>query len=288
MVLDNITAGSSLRGAVATEASSSLASSEQTKVDAYASNRPPVGPSSAGHDIYQGSVSHLNSKSLDHESPSSFNTRPVKSHSEEKRDSLNWEKANKKDNKEGSSKRKRADPSLTSERQSGNLQPLDTSTCSSGMDKVATKIDQHRSLSIHGGEHGHFNNTIQTSSQMEHMTSLNSAMRSVLRAKQETQHQAEKSLDSTNISNSLSRVPHSRHLEEMEVSSAHNASGRQQEGSLQSTNDALNSRGLWNQTKIGLPFEKSQVQKFPFHASGGDSSAETFMHQSVTSPLGSG
>ncbi|KAL6343442.1 hypothetical protein AAG906_024807 [Vitis piasezkii] len=32
-----------------------LAESEMAKIDAFASSRPPVGPSSAGHDIYQGS-----------------------------------------------------------------------------------------------------------------------------------------------------------------------------------------------------------------------------------------
>ncbi|KAL8131393.1 hypothetical protein AgCh_007358 [Apium graveolens] len=267
-------AGSSLRGAVAMEANTSLVSGD-LRNDSYASNRPPVGPSFTGHDIYQGSVSHLNSKSLDHESPSSFDTRSAKSHSEEKHDSPNWEKAKKKDNKKSGSKRKKADPPSNSESQFGNIQPLESSTFSSGMDKAATKMDQPRNISIQASEHGQFNNMVQSSSMTEH-----NSMRSALRAKQEIQHQAEKSLDSTNISNSLSRTPHSRHPEEIEVSSAHNALSRQGV-SLPVAHDVLNSRGTWNQTKTGTPFEKSQVPRFSFNTTGGNLSGETLLHQSA-------
>lgn len=137
-------------------------------------------------------------------------------------------------------------------------------------------IDQPRNISIQGGEHGQFNNMVQSSNMMEHNT-----MRSALRAKQEIQHQAEKSLDSTNISNSLSRTPHSRHPEEIEVSSAHNALSRQQGVSLPVAHDVLNTRGTWNQTKTGTPFEKSQVPRFSFNTSGGNSSAEPLLHQSA-------
>ncbi|XP_017245995.2 chromatin structure-remodeling complex protein SYD isoform X2 [Daucus carota subsp. sativus] len=269
-------AGSSLRGAVAMEANTSLVSGDLTKTDPYASNRPPVGPSFTGHDIYQGSASHLNSKSLDHESPSSFDTRSVKSHSEERHDSPKWEKAKKKDNKKGGSKRKKGDPSSNSENQFGNIQPLESSTFGSGMDKAATKADQPRNISIQGGEHGQFNNMVQSSSMMEHNT-----MRSALRGKQEIQHQGEKSVDSTNISNSLSRTPHSRHPEEIEVSSAHNALSRQQGVSLPAANDVLNTRGTWNQTKTNTAFEKSQVPRFSFNASSGNLSAETLLNQSA-------
>ncbi|XP_074335224.1 uncharacterized protein LOC141672507 isoform X1 [Apium graveolens] len=47
--------GSSLRGAVAMEANTSLVSGD-LRNDSYASNRPLVGPSFTGHDIYQGSL----------------------------------------------------------------------------------------------------------------------------------------------------------------------------------------------------------------------------------------
>lgn len=273
---DNIPAGSSLRGAVAMEANTSLVSGD-LKNDSYASNRPPVGPSFTGHDIYQGSVSHLNSKSLDHESPSSFDTRSAKSHSEERHDSPKWEKSKKKDNKKGGNKRKKADPPSNSESQFGNVQPLESSTFSSGMDKAATKMDQPRNISIQASEHGQLSNMVQSSSMMEHNT-----MRSALRAKQEIQHQAEKSLDSTNISNSLSRTPHSRHPEEIEVSSAHNVLSRQGV-SHPVAHDVLNTRGAWNQTKSGTPFEKSQVPRFSFNTSGGNLSGETLLHQSAGS-----
>ncbi|CAK9146726.1 unnamed protein product [Ilex paraguariensis] len=53
-------AGSSQRCGAVNDPKASLAGNETGKLDTYASSRPLVGPSRAGHDLYQGSASHLN------------------------------------------------------------------------------------------------------------------------------------------------------------------------------------------------------------------------------------
>ncbi|KAM7497227.1 hypothetical protein LguiA_021641 [Lonicera macranthoides] len=115
-------AGSAQRIAVVKD---SKPENEMARNEAYVSSRPPVGPSGPVHDIYQGSVSHMNSRSFDHESPSSFDTRSANSQSQERRDSPNWEKVNEKDSKRASSKRKRADSSLVTESHVANMQQID-------------------------------------------------------------------------------------------------------------------------------------------------------------------
>ncbi|KAK3027834.1 hypothetical protein RJ639_040584 [Escallonia herrerae] len=273
-------AGSSQRVLVSKDSKESLAENELA-----ASTRLPVGPSSAAHDIYQGSISHLNSRSFDHESPSSFDNKSANSQSQERRDSPSWENVNEKDTKKGSSKRKRADPLLPTEAHITNMAPLDARNRNPRADKMVNKVEPVRSSSVQGGESSHLN-MVQSSSQMEHNPAMIGSMRSVLRAKQESQHHTDKSLDSTNITNLMPR--HSKHPDEIEVSSAHTALGPQQGGSLYSTHDGFSSRGLWNQNRPGLPIEKSHFSRFPFHAGGGNLSAETLMQQSSVSSFGLG
>lgn len=78
---------------------------EAAKVDAHGSGRPPVGPKSAMHDMFQGSMSHRSGKSLDHGSPSSLDSKSANSQPQDK-------KTNQKDSKKGNTKRKRTDSPL--------------------------------------------------------------------------------------------------------------------------------------------------------------------------------
>uniref|UniRef100_A0A5B6YW35 Chromatin structure-remodeling complex protein SYD n=1 Tax=Davidia involucrata TaxID=16924 RepID=A0A5B6YW35_DAVIN len=277
-------AGSSQTVGIVKDSKASLAENEITKIDSHASNRPLVGPSGAGQNIYQGSVSHLGSKSLDHESPSSFDTRSTNSQSQERRDTPNWDKVNQKDSKKANSKRKRTDSLSITEPHIDKPQQLDTHNLNTRKGKVMNKVKPPGKLFVESGEHGH-SNMVQSSGQMEHIPSISGNMTSMFRAKQESQHLTEKSLDSTNIANSMSRAPNSRYPEEMEVSSS---LGLQQGVSQPSTHDILRSRGIWNQNKIGSPFEKSQVSRFPSNAGCGNLTADILMQQSTGPSLGSG
>ncbi len=251
-----------------------MAESEASKVDPFASNRPPVGPSSAGHDYYQGSLAHRSSQSFDHESPSSLDSRSANSQSQERQQ---------KDGKKATTKRKRGDASLPMEQHIDNTQQLDTRNAVVNPRKgKMNKVEPPASLSVKGGERTNFN-MAPSSGQMEHFASLSGSMRPTLRAKQEGQHTIERQLDSTNISSSMLRAPNLKFPEEVEVSSAHNASGQQQGGPLPSHDI----RGVWNQNKTGLPFEKSQIPRFSSNVPG-NMTAEIPTQQSTAPSLGSG
>lgn len=148
-------AGSSSAAGVAKDTQAGLAENEMAKIDAFASSRPPVGPSSAGHDIYQGSVSHKSGgKSFDHESPSSLDTRSANSQSQERRDSANWEKqVNQKDSKKSNAKRKRTDPSPAMEPHVDNPNHPDTrnSVVNPRKGKLMNKVESPGSFSVKSG-----------------------------------------------------------------------------------------------------------------------------------------
>ncbi|XP_065631375.1 chromatin structure-remodeling complex protein SYD [Quercus suber] len=265
-------AGSSQAGGVANDSKVGLAENEVSKVDPFASNRPPVGPSSVGHDYYQGSLAHRSSQSFDHESPSSLDSRSANSQSQERQQ---------KDGKKATTKRKRGETSLPMEQHIDNTQQLDTRNAVVNPRKgKMNKVEPQASLSVKGGERTNFN-MVPSSGQMEHFASLSGSMRPMLRVKQEGQHTIERQMDSSNISNSMLRAPNPKFPEEVEVSSAHNAS--QQGGSLPSHDI----RGVWNQNKTGLPFEKSQIPRFPSNVPG-NMMSEIPTQQSTTPSLGSG
>ncbi|KAF5931219.1 hypothetical protein HYC85_032092 [Camellia sinensis] len=256
-------AGSSQTAAIAKDSKAGMSESEVA--NSHPSSRPPVGPSGAGHDIYQGSVSRLGTKSLDDESPSSFETRSANSQSQERHDTSNRDKANQNDGKKASSQRKRADSSSTVEPHIDNPQHVDTGNLHARKGKSVNKVKPAGSLSVKGSERSHFN-LVQGSGQMEHIPTLPSSM------------------SSTNITNSISQAANSKFPEEIEVSSS--ALGLQHGGSRLSTLDILSSRGLWNHNMTEFPLEKSQVSRFPSNAGSGNSTAEILMHQS-NAPVGS-
>ncbi|XP_057484084.1 chromatin structure-remodeling complex protein SYD-like isoform X2 [Actinidia eriantha] len=259
-------AGSSQAAAIARDSKPGIA--ENKVANSHALSRPPVGPSNAAHDIYQGSVSHPTSKSLDHESPSSYDTRSANSQSQERHDATS-EKANQNGSKKTGGKRKRADLLSTSEAHIENSKQINTSNLNARKGKLGNKVEAPGSLSVKGNEHSQFN-MVQSSGQLERILSLPNSLRS------------------TNITNSMLRAANSKCPDEIEVSSAHSVLGLQQGGPRLSTQEILSSKGgLWYQNRIGSSLEISPVPSLPSDTGSGNSTAEMLMHQS-TAPLGSG
>ncbi|KAG6664353.1 hypothetical protein CIPAW_02G087300 [Carya illinoinensis] len=137
-------AGSSQSGGVAKDSKVGLAENEMSKVDPFTSNRPPVGPSSAGHDYYQGSVAHRNSQSFDHESPSSLDSRSANSKSQERQQ---------RDGKKVTTKRKRGDTSLQVEQNIDNKLDTRNAVVNPRKGKM-NKVEPPASLSVKGGAFG--------------------------------------------------------------------------------------------------------------------------------------
>ncbi|EEF45471.1 chromatin structure-remodeling complex protein SYD [Ricinus communis] len=144
-------AGSSQAAGVAQDSKVGLAENEISESDPFASSRPPVGPSGAGQDYYQGPGTHRSSQSFDHESPSSLDTRSANSQSQERG-------ANQKDGKKAAAKRKRGDSSLPSESHTDNPQQHDARSGVVNQRKAKTnKIDSAGSFPARGGENAGFN-----------------------------------------------------------------------------------------------------------------------------------
>ncbi|KAJ6980971.1 LOW QUALITY PROTEIN: chromatin structure-remodeling complex protein SYD-like isoform X2 [Populus alba x Populus x berolinensis] len=160
--------GSSLAVGVGKDSKVGLAENEISKVDPSASSRPPAGPSSAGHDYYQGSGTQRSSQSFDHESPSSLDTRSANSQSQERG-------ANQKDGKKAVAKRKRGDSSLHSEMHVDNPQQLDPrNTIVNPRKGKMNKVDSPGSYAVRGGENTSFNK-VPSSGQLEVSSSYVSA-----------------------------------------------------------------------------------------------------------------
>lgn len=233
---------------------------EVSKTDSFTSNKPPVGPSSAGHDYHQVSGTQRSNQSFDHESPSSLDSRSANSQSQERQ----------KEVKKTTTKRKRGSSSSQLEVPYDNTQQLDVHNPGGSVRKgKMNKVESPESF-LRGGEHPNFN-MVPSSGQTEHYSSLPGNISSVLRVKLEGQNVPEKPQDSTNHNNPLSRVPNPKFPEEVEVSSSHN-NPLQQLG-----NDNLASRGAWNQTRVGFPFERTQVPRFPSNAVPSHMTTETSM-----------
>ncbi|KAL9390526.1 hypothetical protein Peur_019131 [Populus x canadensis] len=140
--------GSSQAVGVGKDSKAGLAENEISKVDPYASSRPPAGPSSAGHDYYQGSGTQRSSQSFDHESPSSLDTRSANSQSQERG-------ANQKDGKKAVAKRKRGDSSLHLEMHVDNPQQLDPrNTIVNPRKGKMNKVDSPGSYAVRGQQQG--------------------------------------------------------------------------------------------------------------------------------------
>ncbi|CAK7332873.1 unnamed protein product [Dovyalis caffra] len=160
--------GSSQAVGVVKDSKERLAENEISKIDPFASSRPPVGPSSAGHDYYQGSGTQRSSQSFDHESPSSLDTRSANSQSQDRG-------ANQKDSKKAAAKRKRGDSSLHSEMHGDNPQQLDPRNPMVNPRKVKmNKVDSTGGYPVRAGENTNFNK-VPSSGQVEVSSSYVSA-----------------------------------------------------------------------------------------------------------------
>ena len=220
-----------------------LPDNELSKIDPFASSRPPVGPSSAGPDYFQGPGTQQNTPSFDHESPSSLDSRSANSQVQERRDTTNRGKqTNQKDGKKTTTKRKRAETSVPTEPPIDNAQQPESRITRKGK---MSKAESSSGSAIKGGEHGNFN-IHPGSNPMDQFASMAGSNRPGLRPKQEGQQ-----LDPVN--NSMPWVPNPKFPEETEVNSTH---------SQQIPSVGHDNIGLWNQNKSGLQFEKPQVPRF--------------------------
>ena len=264
--------GSSQAVAVPKDSKAGLAQNEMPKFDPFSSSRPPVGPSIAGHEYYQGAGTHRSSQSFDHESPSSLDTRSANSQSQDKQ-------MNQNDSKKAATKRKRGNSSSPLEPNFDNSQQLDSRNA---------VIDPRKGKMNKAEPSGPTNyNMVPSSGQMEHFPSLSGNMRSMLRGRQDGQNVTENLMDSTNISNLMSRAPSSKYPEEVEVSSTQNAPGQQQ-GGVPGAHELFSSRGVWTQNNAGLPFDRSQFHRFSPNVVSGNMTAEISSQQSMHASLVSG
>ncbi|RZB54805.1 Chromatin structure-remodeling complex protein SYD isoform D [Glycine soja] len=206
-----------------------LAENEVSKMDPFASGRPPVAPSGGAPDYYQGSVAQRSSQSFDQGSPSSLDSRSANSQSQDRRDTANWDKqVSQKDGKKATTKRKRGDTSSPVELHVDSPSQLDPRNTGVNARKgKITKAESSDGLPVKNGELTNFNMT-PNSGQMENVSALSGSMRTMLRANQEGHHLLAKQTDLTKVGNPMVRAPNSKYAEDTEVSSAHIASGKQQ------------------------------------------------------------
>ncbi|KAK8709789.1 hypothetical protein V6N13_060791 [Hibiscus sabdariffa] len=252
-------AGSSQGFAVPKDSKAGSAQIEMPRFDPFSSGRQPVGPSTAGHEYYQGAGTHRGSQSFDHESPSSLHKRSANSQLQDKQMSQS-------DGKKAATKRNRGEP----------VEPkYDTSV---QLDSRNVVIDPRKGKLNKAEPSGPANyNIVQSSVKMEHFPSLPGNMRSVLRGRQDGQNVIENLGDLT--SNLMSHAPGSKYPEEVEDSSTQNAPGQQQ-GGLLGAHEKFPSRGsVWNQNKAGLAFDRSQLHRFSPNAFSGNTIAEIASHQ---------
>lgn len=210
----------------------SLAESEAPKMEPFTSGRPPIAPTGGAPDYYQGSVAQRSNQSFDQESPSSLDSRSANSLSQDKRDTVNWDKqANQKDGKKGNTKRKRGDSTSPVEMHvdsSSLVEPRNTGV-NTRKGKM-TKTEPSDGIPAKSGEMTNFS-VVPNNSQMENISTFSGNMKTMLRANPEGHHLLAKQTDSTNIGNPTGRAPNSKYPEDLEVSSAHIAPGKQQGGS---------------------------------------------------------
>lgn len=201
-----------------------LAESEAPKMEPFTSGRPPIAPTGGAPDYYQGSVAQRSNQSFDQESPSSLDSRSANSLSQDKQ-------VNQKDGKKGNTKRKRGDSTSPVEMHvdsSSLVEPRNTGV-NTRKGKM-TKAEPSDGIPAKSGEMTNFS-VVPNNSQMENISTFSGNMKTMLRANPEGHHLLAKQTDSTNIGNPTVRAPNSKYPEDLEVSSAHIAPGKQQGGS---------------------------------------------------------
>ncbi|KAK4787237.1 hypothetical protein SAY86_011070 [Trapa natans] len=171
---------------VSTSTNTSLAEHDMSKSSTFASGRAVAGPSSGGHEYYQGPLTLRSNQSFNQESPSSLETRSANSQSQERRDSVSYSKpGNQKDSKKAEPKRKRGDSIAATESHADDSQKPDNNNIVNPRKGKMSKVDAS-GVSLRGADNANFNIT-QTTIQMEHLQSS-------LRKKQEDLIQPNSSL----------------------------------------------------------------------------------------------
>ena len=147
--------GSSLAVGVAKDSRVGLAETEMSKMDPFASSRPAVVPSGGASDYYQGSVVQRSGQSFDQGSPSSLDSKSANSHTQDRRDTANWDRqVNQKDSKKATTKRKRGDSSSPMELQADIPAQLDPhNTVVSARNGKMLKAEASDALPGKNGEH---------------------------------------------------------------------------------------------------------------------------------------
>ncbi|XP_022939074.1 chromatin structure-remodeling complex protein SYD-like isoform X3 [Cucurbita moschata] len=126
-------------------------SGSDTRSGSLAPSKPPVAPSSTDHDYYQGPATHRSGQSFDQGSPSSLDSRSANSQSQEKHDSVSWDKQlNDKDGKKGTKKRKKVDTSVM-EPSSDDTHQLDSRNLSVNPRNVKTNRVEPPAYLVKGG-----------------------------------------------------------------------------------------------------------------------------------------
>ncbi|KAF8387934.1 hypothetical protein HHK36_026596 [Tetracentron sinense] len=256
-----------------------LAGNEMTKLEAVVPNRAPVGPSSVAHDIYQGSISQRTGTFFQNESPSNLITRCA--NPQERCNTAKQDKqGHKRESKNPSAKRKRTDSTTPVKVHTENPQKLDTpkTACNPRKRKLMNKGGPRGNFTTKVGEHVHIN-LVQNSDHTEHLSFLSGGMGAVLRPNQENKSITQRLMDSTKMPNSMPWAPTSKYLEEGGVSSTLSALGLKKGDFFPSTRDILSSRGVWNQNKVGLQSEISQVSRLSPNVVSSSSTAEISMPQ---------
>ncbi|XP_028759801.1 chromatin structure-remodeling complex protein SYD isoform X2 [Neltuma alba] len=148
--------GSSQAVGVPKDSRVGLTEHDMSKMEPFASNRPPVAPSSGAPDYYQGSVAQRSSQSFDQESPSSLDSRSANSQSQDRRDTANWEKqGSQKDGKKAATKRKRGDTSSPVEPHVDGPSQLDSrNTVVNARKGKMTKAEPSDGLPVKSGAYG--------------------------------------------------------------------------------------------------------------------------------------
>ncbi|KAK7264579.1 hypothetical protein RJT34_32188 [Clitoria ternatea] len=206
---------------VAKDSRVGLAENEVSKMDPFASGRPPVAPSGGAPDYYQGAVAQRSSQSFDQGSPSSLDSRSANSQSQDKQ-------VNQKDGKKATTKRKRGDKSSPVELNVDSSSQMDhRNTGVNARKGKMTKAEPSDGLPVKSTELTNFN-MAPNSSQMENVSTLSGSMRTMLRPNQEGHLLLAKQGDLTKIGNPMVRAPNSKYAEDTEVSSAHISSAKQQ------------------------------------------------------------
>ncbi|KAJ4968716.1 hypothetical protein NE237_015417 [Protea cynaroides] len=252
-IKEDVYGGSSQGIGVLKESKAFFPENEIGRPEAIVPNRPPAGPSRAenvGHDAYQGSASQRSSKSFDHGSPSSLDTRSA--NSQERRDTAKPDKQGRqKDTKKASAKRKRADSTSATEAHNSNPQQLDSPSIGSNTTKG--KGDAQGSFTLKGGEH----NPVQTSG----------GLGPIFRTNQENQNLLKRPGDKTKATNSMCWAP------------TPNGTLGLEKGGMQLSRHEIPSSGGLNQHKVGLQTENFQGSRFPRDVVSSGSTDETSMSQ---------